>query len=417
MNKKAVFGWCLYDFAISAFNTLVGTFIFAVYFTNAVAPDVATGTFYWGLGLAASSLVVAIASPILGAVADARGQLKKPLFICTILCGLATLGLAGIAPAPEFMFLALCLILLANITFELTNVYYGALLPVVAPAAAVGRISGWGWGAGYAGGLLCLILALLLLVKPIVPWFDFLDKTQAEPVRATNILAGLWLLVFSLPLFLLCPDVTKISTAQMPSFKTVWQGLWHSLRKILSTRRMGGFLLGTAILRDGLNTLFQFGGVYAAAVYGFSQSEILLFAIALNISAGLGAAIFAFADDRFGAASVLYISILGLLCFGVPLLMAESQFWFWILAVGLGVFVGPAQAAARSWLAREAAPEQRAEIFGLYALSGRAVSFIGPLAYGTAVALFGTQQAGMAVVVCLWAVALLVLRFALATKN
>jgi UMF1 family MFS transporter len=157
-------------------------------------------------------------------------------------------------------------------------------------------------------------------------------------------------------------------------------------------------LVASALVRDGLATLFAFGGIYAAGSFGMSFQEILLFGLALNATAAAGAAGFAWIDDRIGAKPTILLSLSALLGFGTGILLVHDKEWFWGLALGLGVFVGPVQAAGRSLLARMAPAGMVTEMFGLYSLSGRAAAFLGPLALGTATAAFASQRAGMATI-------------------
>lgn len=425
---RGIAGWCLYDWAMSAFNTVITTFVFSVYFTKAVAanPDQGAADWAWMLGL--SGLGVALLSPLLGAIADRGGRLKPWLGLFTLIAILAAACLWLVRPDPSFALMALVLVGVGAAAFELCNVFYNAMLCRVAPPSHVGRVSGWGWGVGYLGGLGCLVACLTLLLQADPPLFGLIGTEDAAPVRATSLLVALWYAVFAIPLFLLVPDrpaatLVSAGTAIRQGLATLW-GTLRTLPRHGNTLR---FLIASAFWRDGINTITAFGGIYAGIVFGMREAQLILFAILLNVAAGLGAIGFAWADDKIGAKPTLIISLIGLIATGLsmiligtpawdwaptlslPLDFTQEQQWLLVLGLGLGLFFGPAQAAARSMMARLSPPGLETEFFGIYALSGRAVGVIGPLAYGLAVTAFATQRAGMASVVVLFAVGLAML--------
>ncbi len=174
--------------------------------------------------------------------------------------------------------------------------------------------------------------------------------------------------------------------------------LWSTLRQIGRYRQIALFLLARLFFIDGLNTMFAFGAIYAAAIFSLDAGEIFQFAIALNVSAGLGAVAFGYLDDRLGSKTTILIALGGLTAFGMPLLIVETKLWFWLLAVPLGLFMGPTQAASRTMMARLAPPAMEAEMFGLFAFSGKVTAFLGPAAYAWFTDLFQTQRAGMATI-------------------
>ena len=198
-DSRAVWSWALYDFANSPFTTLVVTFVYGTYFTQAVAADPISGTALWSRAITITALIVAIASPVLGAIADRGGYRKRFVLLSTLVCVGATTALYAVLPGQVTA--ALVLFVIANVAYEIGTVFYNAFLPDLAPPSQIGRISGYGWGFGYVGGLLALVVALLTLIRPEVPWFGF-SKALGENVRATNLLAAAWFLVFSVPLFL-----------------------------------------------------------------------------------------------------------------------------------------------------------------------------------------------------------------------
>jgi UMF1 family MFS transporter len=292
--------------------------------------------------------------------------------------------------------LALVLFVLANTGFEVGTVFYNAMLPSLVPHHRIGRLSGWGWGIGYAGGLVCLLI-VFALVRAETPPFG-LDKAAAEHVRAVAPLVALWFVVFAAPIFLFTPDAPPTGLTMGAALHKGLGTLFRTFREVRRYRNIARFLLAQLLYIDGLNTLFAFGGIYAAGTFGMTTDKIALFGISLNVAAGLGAAAFAWIDDWIGAKRTVLIALAAIMAIGVPMLLVRDESWFWALGVGLGIFFGPAQAASRSLMGRLAPAELRGEMFGLFALSGRVTSFLGPLLLAWATVAFASQRAGMATV-------------------
>lgn len=397
-SRRALMSWCMYDWANSAFPTVIVTFVFSAYFSRAVAENSTVGTAQWGTALAVSGVAIALLSPVFGAVADRRGRRKPWLAAFTALCLVATAALWFTRPDPSHVLWALVVFGVANTAFGIGAVFYNAMLPGIVPERRIGRLSGWGWGLGYLGGLACLVLVLVVFVEPEVPPFG-LDRTSAEHIRAAAPMVAAWFAVFSLPVFLFTPDTPATG---VPIAKAVRDGLadaYRTLRDIRDHANTGRFLLARLLYIDGLNTLFAFGGIYAAGTFGMDAGEIIRFGIALNVTAGLGAALFAWVDDWIGARRTILIALLGIIGFGVPAIATDSRSLFWGLALALGVFMGPAQAASRSLMARIAPADRMTEMFGLFALSGRITAFLGPAVLAWATVAFASQRAGMATVI------------------
>jgi UMF1 family MFS transporter len=215
---------------------------------------------------------------------------------------------------------------------------------------------------------------------------------------------ALWLAVFSLPLFLFTPDR---QSAGLPAAEAVRRGLAQLRRTFANLRRyraIGRFLIARMIYTDGLNTLFAFGGIYAAGTFNMSTAEVIKFGILLNITAGLGALCFGWVDDWLGAKRTILISLIGLLACGAAAVLVTEPMHFWIAGGALGIFVGPAQAASRSLMARLAPAELRTEMFGLYALTGKITAYIGPFLLGTVTYWTGSQRLGIATILACFVV-------------
>jgi UMF1 family MFS transporter len=396
MNPKAI-AWASFDWANSAFPTVVSTFVIAAYFTQGVAPDPATGQAQWGWMQTLAALAIAVLSPPLGAVADRAGHRRALLAACTVVTAASTALLWLAAPEPSWTLWVLACVGIATVAFELGTVFYNAMLPEVTTPAHMGRVSGLAWGLGYAGGLACLAIALVLLVQPDPSPFG-LDRGQGEHVRATALLVAAWTLVFAWPVLVFVPDPPGAPLAVGPAMA---DALAETLRLLGGLRRrphMLRFLLSRLFYTDGLNTLFAFGAIFAAGVHGMGFEEILLFGIALNVTAGLGAAGFGLIEDRLGSKRTVMVALVAMILLGVALLLTESKPVFWGLAMALGIFMGPAQAASRTLMARMAPEAECAAHFGLFALSGRITGFLGPAMLAAVTAASGSQRAGMATV-------------------
>ena len=395
--RRAVAAWCLYDWANSAFPTVIVTFVFAAYFTQGIAVDEVTGTAQWGWAMSLSALAVAVAGPVLGAIADHGGRRKPWLALFTVIAVLGAGALWWGRPSADAVVLTLVIVGIANFAFEMGMVFYNAMLPDLVPRHRLGRVSGWGWGVGYVGGLACLGAALVLLVQAETPILG-LDKEAAEHLRATGPMVAVWFCVFAVPLFLWTPD----RGGGLPLVAAVGAGLATlaaTLRNLRRYRDVLWFLVARMVYTDGLATLFAFGGIYAAGTFGMDFEELILLGIAMNVTAGLGAFAFGWIDDRVGPKPTILFSVGCLALLGVALLVVPDRFWFWVFALPLGIFVGPAQSASRSMMARLAPADMRTEFFGLYAFSGKATAFLGPAVLGAVTAAAGSQRWGMATII------------------
>jgi UMF1 family MFS transporter len=389
-SRLGLISWALYDWANSAYATVIQTFVFAPYFTRKVASDEGVGWMLWGTMLGIAGTLVALGGPVVGAVADQGGRRKPWILGFTLLCVTTTALLWFVQPLPAFVWPALLLVGLGTLGIEFAVIFYNAILSRLAPAGHLGRWSGWAWGLGYAGGLTCLAIAL-------IPWFG-LDPSSTLHARFAAVFVAVWYFVFALPMFWFTPDEPGTGKGLR---QAVHDGLRQLRDSIRAARRYAAilrFLIARMVYLNGLATLFVFGGVYAAGSFGMTEREILLFGIALNITAGLGAFGFAWMDDWLGSRRTIILSLVGLLISGALILVVESPRWFWAFGMLLGVFVGPAQAAGRTFLARTAPEPLQNEFFGLEALSGKATAFLGPILVGWIAYWTGSQRLGMSTI-------------------
>jgi UMF1 family MFS transporter len=304
---------------------------------------------------------------------------------------------------PGQLWTALALLLVANIAFEFGTVFYNAFLPDLSSPERIGRVSGFGWGLGYLGGLLALGIALVTLIQPDTPWFGFSKDTGAN-IRATNLLVGIWFLVFSLPLFLWVAEPAPRQARERRVIRAAFTQLARSLKEIRKYRQIVRFLIARMFFNDGLVTIFAFGGIYAAGTFGFTLQEVLLFGIALNVTAGLGALLFGHIDDLIGGKRTLIITLVGLFAATLLAVFATNQLGLWVAGIIIGIFVGPNQAASRSLMARFVPQDMKNEFFGFFAFSGKLTAFMGPLLLGILTQWSGSQRVGVAAVLLLFAI-------------
>ncbi len=402
-SKLSVFSWCMYDFANSSFTTLVVTFIYAAYFTKEMAVDEITGTSLWSRSLSVTAVAAALLAPPLGALADRGGYRKLLLFVSTVVAVLASVLLY--TAEPDQVVKALLFFTLANIAFEMGTVFYNAFLPDIAPPNRIGRTSGFGWSLGYVGGLSAMGLAMVALVEPTEPWFGF-SRENGENFRATTLLVAGWFALFSLPIFLWVKEDKSAITRKGGILAASFRQLVGTFREVKQYKQIVRFLVARLFYNDGLVTIFAFGGVYAVGTFGFSLHEVTVFGIVLNVAAGIGAFALGFLDDYLGSKRTIQISLWGLIVAAVVAVLTHERWVFWMAAALVGICAGPNQAASRSLLGRFVPPSKENEFYGLFAFSGKATAFLGPLLLGELTRIFSTQRAGMAVVLLFFALGL-----------
>ncbi len=393
-----ILAWFFYDWANSAFPSIITTFVFATYFTEKVAVNKIIGTAQWGDAIAIAGILIAILSPLLGAIADNEGRRKPWLAVFSIITIIAAALLWNVEPNPSFAHLAMICVIIGTIGLEIGMVFYNSMLSDLAPPDYVGRLSGWSWGFGYFGGIFCLLIALFVFVEGRVAWLG-LSTNTAEHIRFTGPLVAIWFLVFGWPIFAFTPDQPSTGLGIRKSIKKGMKSLLQTLLTLKQYREIMKFLLARLIYIDGLNTIFAFGGIYAAGVLHMSFTEVIQFGIALNVGAGIGAALFAWLDDYKGAKLTILISLVIMMITGTGMLLTHSKSTFWFLGMTLSLCVGPVQSASRSLMIRLAPKHMVTEMFGLFAFSGKITAFLGPWILGMLTMAFHSQRVGMSTVI------------------
>lgn len=396
-NKRALWSWALYDWANSAFFTIILTFVFAQYFSVSVIQDEVAGTRAWGNIVGIAGVVIAILAPILGAIADQSGRRKPWLISFTLLCVVSSAMLWTVTPDQSQFWTAALWVGLGTLGAEFAFIFYNSMLPDLARPERTGRWSGWAWGLGYVGGIASLVVALYGFIEADGTLFN-LDRDAAEHVRATFVLVAVWYLVFALPAFFFIPDRPSTGLSLGAATRAGLAQLKQSIAHVRQYRDIVRFLIARMLYTDGLATIFTFGGVYAAGTFNMSPTEVLQFAIALNVTAGLGALGFAWIDDALGGRNTILLSLVGLGCSAFAILVVDGATAFWIWGMILGIFVGPLQSASRSHLARVAPPHLQTQMFGLFAFSGKATAFAGPLLVGWVTSVTDSQRWGMSTI-------------------
>jgi UMF1 family MFS transporter len=430
--------WALWDWGTSAFSVLITTFVFARYIVSDyfIDPDVVAAykprpdvtieggfeervynaassalTADLGWALAIGGVVVAILAPIVGQRTDQGGRRRRWLGINTLVVIVATLAMFFVEGTPDFFILGLVLITVATVFYEMANVNYNAMLLQISTPGNVGRISGFGWGLGYLGGIVVLVIALLGFILAEPYWFGVTDEGGMN-IRYIALLAAVWSAIFAIPVLLFVPENTAVD----PDHKLgIFASYAKVFRKIASLAKNAPetfyFLLASAVFRDGLVGVFTFGGILAGKVFGLSDTEVIFFAIGGNLIAGLGVFAGGILDDRFSSKGVIVGSLLGLVISGTMLFILHDggPMVFWVFGLLLTMFVGPAQAAARSLLARLAPEGGEGELFGLYATTGRAISFITPALFAFFVTLGGADYWGILGIVAVLALGLVLM--------
>ncbi|KJF68074.1 MFS transporter [Rhizobium nepotum] len=426
--KRGVWGWVMFDWAAQPFFTVVTTFVFGPYFVARLTDDPISAQATWSNMATVSSIIIALFSPILGSIADQSGARKPCIAFFAAIKIVSLFFLWFAAPGSPIILPIVCMIL-ASIAAEFSIVFNDSMMPRLTNPQNVGRISNLAWGLGYLGGMVVLIAVVTLLaanpqtgltIAGIKPLFG-LDPATGEDARITGPIAALWYLLFILPMFLLTPDADK----GLPFGAAIRSGLAElgtTLRELRGRPVLLRFLIARMLYQDGVNGVLILGGVFAAGMFGWATMEIGLFGILLNVVAIVGCFAAGRVDQKLGSRITILISLVLLLLATLGIVSTEkgSTLFGWIqlsTADGGGIFAtgaerayllygiliglafGPVQASSRSYLARNITVAEAGRYFGIYALSGRATSFMATLSFSIATYISGSAHIGMATLI------------------
>ena len=376
-KKRGTFAWALWDWAEQPFPTIMQTFIFPVYLAGAVAAAGTNADAQLGVATGLAGVLLALIAPVLGRRSDENGRRKFWLIVNTYILVAIMAASFFIEPKPEYFVFGLVLYGVGSVVQESAFINYYAMLKSVTTEKNIGRVSGYAWGLGYAGGIILLCISLFGFILPDTVFGE--PSQNSMSVRIVFLFAAIWTAVFSIPLMLRVPEIEKKEGKARESILQSYKSLWGQL-KSLRTQAPDTFkfLISSAIYRDGLAGVFTFGAVLGSLAFGFSQTQIILFGIAANIVAGIGAAVGGRLDDALGSRKVIAGSLIGLIVAGsgVFIFASAGVITYWIGGLLLCLFVGPAQASSRTFVSRFTPHGREGEVFGLYQTTGRAVSFL-----------------------------------------
>ncbi|HYI32909.1 MAG TPA: MFS transporter [Glaciibacter sp.] len=396
--RRRVVAWSLWDWGSAAFNAVVTTFVFTVYLTGSSFGDEDIVSAQLGWALAIAGFLIAVLAPVTGQRSDTSGRRKFWLGVNTFIVVAITAAMFFVQPSPSFLLLGLFLIAAGNVFFEFASVNYNAMLAQVSTPRTIGKVSGFGWGMGYLGGIVLLLIVYFGFIRPDVGLFGVTSE-DGIAVRVSMLIAAAWFGLFALPVLFAVPEYSSPTERRARvGFIQSYVVLGHDIARLWQTSRQTvHFLIASAVFRDGLAGVFTFGGVLAASVYGFSPGDVIIFAIAANVVAGIATMAVGVLDDRLGPKPVIIASLIGLLVSGMVVFALHDggPLVFWTAGLALTLFVGPAQSASRTFLARLIPPGREGEVFGLYATTGRAVSFLAPMAFALFVMIFGETYWGI----------------------
>lgn len=432
VQQKRIWGWFFFDWASQPFNTLLLTFIFGPYVVSVLGDGSAAQT-VWGYGVGIAGLLIAVLSPLLGAIADRSGRRMPFIWLFSLMYVAGSAMLWQAAPDSFNVAWVMLWFCIGLIGMEFATTFTNAMLPDLAPNDQIGRISGSGWAFGYVGGIVSLLIMLLFLAEGetgrtligLKPAFGLLDETTREGTRSVGPLVAIWYAVFMIPFFLWVRETPRPNAMPMrQAMRGVWPELKQSLKTLPKRRSLAAYLASSMFYRDALNGMYSFGGIYAAGVLGWSVTLVGVF----GVLAALTGAIFAWlggrADSRFGPKPVIVVSVMTLLAVAVAILftsrtqvlgmaVAEGSILpdiaFFVIGALIGAAGGSAQASSRTLLVRQASAEKMTEAFGLYALAGKATSFMAPLGIGIVTGLTGSQQWGVSPLILLFFIGLILL--------
>ena len=387
---KKIFHFALYDFANSAFTTIIITFIFATYFAKQIAPNPILGQSYWGWTIGITGFLVAIIGPIIGSFADKKNKIVFFIRLFSLLCILFTSLLWFSKPSQSFLLYTLVIVGTANLFYELSLIFYNSLLKDISTEKNLGKSSGFGFALGYVGGIVILLISIKLFIDTNNLPFG-LVKEDSQNIRAIAILVSIWFLLFSIPFlfFVIKNNKEKIKKNIPTNLVDLKKLLWEKKITVL-----GKFLIARMLYADGLNAIIVMGGIFAVGVFNLEIQDLLKLSILMNISAFIGSFFGGIVNDRYGSKIVIIFSLIGLILSSTAILFTFSVTMFFVLAAINGLFIGPIQSASRVVITSMLNKKNQGKGFGLFATSGKLTSFVGPFLVSTVTFLSESQRIG-----------------------
>ena len=378
---REVFSWCMYDFANSAFPTLIVTVAYSVYFKTIVAGGGGRGDFLWGIALSMAMILSVSITPPLSAVADRRSTRKRFLVLFAYICVLATALLANVTAG--MIFAGMALFIIATGAFESSLIFYNSFLPDVSTPRTVGKVSGWGWGLGYLGGLLCLFL-----VKPFLA--GGFSQENLPLFRMSFVAVAGFYGLFTIPLIFWLRE-TKANTIK-PNEKGAFAELWKTLQDTRKTPGAIRFLIAFFLYNDGIVTVISFSSIYAVSTLKFSMGEVLSLFILVQVSAGVGAFALGYLVDAWGPRKTILLTLVNWCVVVIVAYFTEAKYVFLGVSLLAGLSLGSSQSASRALMASYIPEEKSAQSFSFYGICGKMSSVLGPLVFGGVSALTGEQR-------------------------
>lgn len=412
-RASQVWSWALWDWGTSAFSVVITTFVFPIFivqelFSSDGNTTVLDANFTWAF--VASGFIVAILAPVLGQRADRSRKTKTWLGLNTFIVGLATILMVFLIPDSSHFAIGLILYVIANVFYEFAFVNYNTVLVQITNPRNIGRVSGFGWGLGYVGGIIALLVVLAGFVGlgEGTGIFGITQDGQLN-IRMAFLFTGLWVILFTIPVLVGTPKAPVLETGPRIGFFASYGKLFRDIAKLWRNERTTfNFLIASAIFRDGLAAVFTLGAVIAAAVFGFETKDIMMFGIAANLVAGIGVFLGGVIEDKIGPKKLIIASLIGLIIGGLYVFVFRDMgtITFWIGGLILSFFVGPTQSASRTFLGRLTTPGREGELYGLYATTGRGLSWMTGLLFAIVVGVSGNAAWGIFAIVLVLAVGL-----------
>ena len=402
---KKIFNFALYDFANSAFTTIIITFIFATYFAKQIAPNPVLGQSYWGWTIGVTGFLVAIIGPIVGSFADKKKKIVFFIRSFSLLCILFTALLWFSKPSQTYLLYTLVIVGIANLFYELSLVFYNSLLKNVSQSNNLGKSSGFGFALGYIGGIIILLISIKLFIDNDNLPFG-LTTIEAQNIRAIALLVSFWFLIFSIPFlfFVIKENKSKIKKITTSNFDDLKKLIWKKKISVL-----GKFLIARMLYADGLNAIIVMGGIFAVGVFNLDIKDLLKLSILMNITAFIGAAFGGIVNDKYGSKIVIIFSLIGLIFSSIAILFTFTVSTFFFLAAINGLFIGPIQSASRVVITSMLNENNQGKGFGLFATSGKLTSFFGPFLVSTVTFLTSSQRIGFSAAIILLLLGLIIL--------